>query len=438
MVYDVHDRMARRGLRVLAIASRQVMAYQQNGELKAEDLERDLTFFGLVALEDPPRPEVAEAVAACRRAGIRVLMVTGDDGLTAAAIGYEIGLHRVEPRVVVGTELDSLTDDELEKLLGAGDVLFARVAPEHKLRLVTIFQRCGEVVAVTGDGVNDAPALKRADIGVAMGATGTDVAREAADMVLVDDNFASITAAIEEGRAVYDNVRRFVTYIFASNIPEMVPFILSILLRIPLPLTLMQILAVDLGTDLLPALSLGAEPAEPDVMERKPRQRSERLLNLPTLLRAYAWLGVIEATLSLVGFFFVFWLAGWRFGMPLPDSGPVYVTATTMTLAGIVASQVGNVFACRSVSRSIWQLGFTTNQLLLACVGMEIGLLMVLIYAPPLQKVFGLAPLAPLHWLLLLTFPVALLILEECRKLVIKNVYARRKTWPRFERRGSA
>ena len=415
-VHDLHDRMARRGLRVLAIASRRVSEYQSNEQLKAEDVEQKLTLLGLIGMEDPPRPEIAGALGACKRAGIRVLMVTGDDGLTAAAIGREIGLHQTDPRVLLGSELDSLGDSELQKLLDDGNVLFARVTPEHKLRLVQVLQRCGEVVAVTGDGVNDAPALKRADIGVAMGATGTDVAREAADMVLVDDNFASIVAAIKEGRSVYDNVRKFVTYIFASNVPELAPFILFILFRVPLPLTVTQILAVDLGTDLFPALSLGAEPAEPDVMERRPRRRSERLLNLPTLLRAYGWLGPLEAALSLGGFFFVFWLAGWRSEMSLPDSGPVYVAATTMTLAGIVACQVGNAFACRSSSQSIWRLGFGTNRMLLAGIAAELGLLLLLIYVPSLQTAFGLAPLSPIHWLLLLTFAPGLLLIEEARK----------------------
>jgi magnesium-transporting ATPase (P-type) len=414
---EVHDRMAGRGLRVLAVATRRLDdGCQQNAEWRVEDVERDLTLLGLIGMEDPPRPEVAGAVAACKGGGIRVFMVTGDDGLTAASIGREIGLNKETPRIVSGVELESINDTELTELLQKSEVLFARVSPEHKLRLVQILQRHGEVVAVTGDGVNDAPALKRADIGVAMGVTGTDVAREAADMVLADDNFASIVAAIEEGRAVYDNVRKFVTYIFASNVPELVPFIVFVLFRIPLPLTIMQILAVDLGTDLLPALALGAEAPEADVMTRRPRQRSERLLNLSTLLRAYGWLGVLEAALSLSGYFFVFWLAGWHSGMPLSDSGPLYVTATTMTLAGIVACQVGNAFACRSRSESIWHLGFGTNRMLLGGITAELTLLLVLIYTPPLRTVFGLAPLAPWHWLLLLTFGPVLLFFEEGRK----------------------
>jgi magnesium-transporting ATPase (P-type) len=251
-----------------------------------------------------------------------------------------------------------------------------------------------------------------------MGATGTDVAREAADMVLADDNFASIVAAIREGRAVYDNVRRFVTYIFASNIPEIVPFVAFVLFGIPLPLTVMQILAVDLGTDLLPALALGAEAPEADVMLRPPRERRARLLDGPTLLRAYGWLGLIEGALCLSGFFFAYWLAGWRPGMPLADSGELYATATTMSLAGIVACQIGNAFACRSTHRSSWQLGFATNRLLLLGIGAEIALLVLIIYVPPLASIFGLAPLDLRHWALLLAFGPLLLALEEVRKAV--------------------
>ena len=416
---------ASRGLRVLAVATRSVDPNLQAGDgWRVEDVERELTLLGLIAMEDPPRPEVPSAIAACRRAGVRVVMVTGDHGLTAAAIGREIGLSDGGARVVIGAELDSLDDERLEALLDTKDVIFARVTPEHKLRLVEACQRKGDVVAVTGDGVNDAPALKRADIGVAMGITGTDVAREAADMVLADDNFASIVAAIEEGRAVYDNVRKFVTYIFASNIPEIVPFIAFVLFRIPLPLTVMQILAVDLGTDLLPALALGAETPEPDVMRRPPRSHRERLLNLPTLLRAYGWLGMIEAALSLGAYFFAYWLAGWRHGAPMPSSGIVYATATTMSLAGIVACQIGNAFACRNSRQASWRLGFSGNRLLLIGIIVEVALLLLLIYAPPLQSVFGLAPLGIEHWSLLAAFGPLLFICEEVRKSV----------WRRFSR----
>ncbi|MCX8072794.1 MAG: HAD-IC family P-type ATPase [Candidatus Binatia bacterium] len=258
---DRHDALARTGYRVLAVARRDFPA-DIAPPYRAEAVERDLVFLGFVALEDQPRPEVPPAVAACRRAGIRVCMVTGDDPLTATAIARQIGLHDVEPLVVTGNELDHYRAAALEHLLVAHrDVLFARTAPQHKSRLVEAFQHLGEVVAVTGDGVNDAPALRGAEIGLAMGATGTDVAREAADMILTDDNFAAIVSAIEYGRAVFDNVRKFVTYISASNIPEIVPFLLFVPGGLPLPLPVAQILAVDLGTDLFPALALGREPA---------------------------------------------------------------------------------------------------------------------------------------------------------------------------------
>jgi Ca2+-transporting ATPase len=424
-VQAAHDALARRGLRVLAVASR-VLAMEPAGADGWEPaaVERGLTFLGLLALEDPPRPEVPAALAACHAAGLRVIMTTGDDRLTAVAIGSEIGLYDEHPRVLTGTEIDGLSAGDLDAVLGDDNVLFARVSPEHKLRLVEAFQRRGETVAVTGDGVNDAPALKRADIGVAMGATGTDVAREAADMVLADDNFASIVAAISEGRSVYDNIRKFVTYIFASNVPEIVPFVAFVLFGIPLPLTVMQILAVDLGTDLLPALALGSEPPEPDVMLRRPRRRDARLLDAPTLLRAYLWLGAIEAALSLGAFFYAQALAGWRPGLSLAGSGVAYATATTMALAGIVACQAGNVFACRSQRQSIGELGWGTNRPLLGAIAIELALLLVLIYFAPLAGIFGLAPLGPFHWLALAAFPLALIGLEEGRKALARRRYA--------------
>jgi P-type Ca2+ transporter type 2C len=412
---------ADRGWRVLAVATRPLPGVHVSEGIPDEDVETELTFLGLIAMEDPPRAEVAPAVASCRTAGIRIIMATGDDGHTATAIGREIGLIGDQARVLSGAALDQVNDRSLGMLLGHRNVLFARVTPAQKLRLVEALQKRGEVVAVTGDGVNDAPALKRADVGVAMGKCGTDVARAAADVILLDDNFATIVAAIEEGRAVFDNVKKFVTYIFASNVPEVVPFIAFVLFRIPLPLTVMQILAVDLGTDLLPALALGVEAPEPEIMLRPPRSRDQPLLDPWTLLRAYAWLGAIEAGLCLTGFFFVYLDAGWRMGEPLADGGTIYLIATTMSLAGIVACQFGNALACRSEKRSILSLGLFSNRPLLWAMGMELFILLGLIYLRPLAAIFQLAPLSLNHWLFLASLGPLLLVAEEVRKLVVRR-----------------
>jgi magnesium-transporting ATPase (P-type) len=381
-------------------------------------VERGLTFLGLVALWDPPRPEVQEALQRCRNAGIRVVVITGDYGLTARAIAATIGLS-VE-NVVTGDEVERLAPEALQLVVARPGVLFARASPAHKLAIAQALRRCGEVVAMTGDGVNDAPALKGADIGVAMGRRGSDVAKEAAVMVITDDHFASIVAAVREGRAIYANVGKFVRYIFASNVPELVPFLAFVFLGIPLPLTVMQILAVDLGTDLLPALALGTEPPEPDVMDRPPRPRAERLLSPARLLHAYAFLGVIEAVLALGGFFWVYWLAGWRPGLPMASTGALYQRATTMTLAGIVAAQVGNVLACRSERESVLRLGLLSNRAVLLGIAAEVTILLALIVIPPLAAVFGLAPLSFAEWAPLLGFPVVLLALEEGRKWAMR------------------
>jgi sodium/potassium-transporting ATPase subunit alpha len=267
------QQMAEAGLRVLAFAHGDV-----EGDMPSE--ERGMTLSGLVGLEDPPRDEVSDAIARCGVAGIRIIMVTGDHPHTALAIARQIGLVKSEqPVVISGDQLRSISPAQLQLALDATEILFARVAAEQKMLIVRALRAKGEIVAVTGDGVNDAPALKAADIGIAMGIAGTDVAKEAADVILLDDNFASIVAAIEEGRAVFENIRKFLTYILSSNIPELVPYLAFVLLRIPLPLTIIQILAVDLGTDMLPALALGAEKPDPGVMHRPPRARNERLLS---------------------------------------------------------------------------------------------------------------------------------------------------------------
>ncbi|HTG01451.1 MAG TPA: HAD-IC family P-type ATPase [Nitrospirota bacterium] len=413
-----NDALAQEGLRVLAIAVRPLEA---DSGFTVENTEREMTFLGLVGIMDPPRPEVPRAMELCSRAGIRPIMITGDYGLTALAIAKKVGLTRSDlPRVVTGRELDGIDDDGLARIL-KDEVIFARVTPEHKMRIVTSLKTSGEVVAVTGDGVNDAPALKKADIGIAMGMRGSDVAKEAAAMILTDDNFASIVSAIEEGRGVYANIRKFVTYILASNVPEGIPFVAFVLFKIPLPLTVMQILAVDLGTDLIPALGLGTERPEPGTMDRPPRPRDQRLLDVPLLLRAYVFLGMTEALLSLGAFFFAYYASGWRPGMIMEASGALYVAATTMSLAGIVACQIGNVFACRTERESVFRAGFFANKLVLWGIATELVILLLLTHVPPLQKVFSLSPLTVVEWCFLIMFPPLLLLMEELRKWLLRH-----------------
>ena len=259
---------------------RGVNCRRATGVYTAENVEHDLVFLGLMAMMDPPRPQVEKAVQICREANIRIVMITGDYGLTAESLARRVGMLTTQNSIILtGAELDELSDIALQELLDK-EVLFARMAPEHKMRLVSAFQQRGEVVAVTGDGVNDAPALRKADVGISMGIVGTDVAKEAADIILTQDDFGAITAAIEEGRGVFDNIRKFITYIFSSNIPELMPFIVKANLPLmPLALSVRQILAIDLGTDMFPALALGMEKPEPDVMKRPPRPRNQPLLD---------------------------------------------------------------------------------------------------------------------------------------------------------------
>jgi magnesium-transporting ATPase (P-type) len=413
------DGMARESLRVLAVAARRHAPEATD----ADALERELELLGLVAMHDPPRPEVAEAIRTCRSAGIRVVMVTGDHGITAEAIARRIGLIRGRAQILDGPEIETLDDAELGVRLAEPDVLISRVTPEQKLRIAEVLQDSGDVVAMTGDGVNDAPALRRADIGIAMGRSGTDVAREAADIVLLDDNFRTIAAAVEEGRAVYDNIRRFAQYHFTSNVAELLCFLSWGLSggAIPLPLVVMQVLAVDLGTDLLPAIALGTERAEPGVMQRPPRPREERLLNRRVLGRVYGYVGLLVGIAALASFFAAYLLAGWQPFEPLADEGPLYVEATAMTYAGIVAGQVGAGLAFRSSRRSIFAIGVTTNRLLLAGIAFEVGLLVALIYVPALQEVFHMRPIQPEAWALLALWPVFVLGGEELRKAALRR-----------------
>jgi sodium/potassium-transporting ATPase subunit alpha len=305
---------------------------------------------------------------------------------------------------------------QLQLALDSREILFARVAAEQKMLIVAALQKKGEIVAVTGEGVNDAPALKTADIGIAMGLGGTDVAKEAADMVLLDDNFASIVNAIEEGRAVFENIRKFLTYILTSNVPELVPYLAYMLLRIPLPLTIIQILAVDLGTDMLPALALGAERPHRALMRQPPRAAGERLLSWPLLARAYLWLGALEAVVAMTAYFFVLRQGGWEYGDALAAADPLYLQATTACLAAIVVAQVVNVFACRHPVVSAWRIRLTSNPLLLIGIAAEIVLLLLIVYTPIGNAAFGTAPLPASVWTLAVALGIGFGLLEELRK----------------------
>jgi len=423
-----NDAFARDGLRVLAMAYRPIEKHEN--DYSPEKTERDLVFVGLMAMMDPPRDEVTVAVQECNTAGIEVIMITGDYGLTAESIARRIGIVKGEhARIITGNDLNDMTDDELSVALDAKNVLFARVSPEHKMRIAVVLKSMGHIVAMTGDGVNDAPALKVADIGVAMGISGTDVAKEAADMILTDDNFASIVNAIEEGRAVYDNIRRFVGYIFTSNIPELVPFLLMVIFKIPLALTVMQILAIDLGTDMLPALALGTEAPEPGIMTRPPRPRTERLLNRKVLARSYLFLGMLQAAVCMLAFFFTYWSYGWRPGMDMFAIGTMaiggstlYVLATTMTHGAVMTTQIGNGFAQRTNVQSIFTVGFFSNTFLLWGIAAEVTIFSALVYVPALAKFFDHGPinLWP-DWAFLLLLAPTLLIADEIRKFFVRR-----------------
>jgi len=371
-ILEENDAMAGRGLRVLALA------YRDGAELNPDqysttEMETRLIYLGLVALSDPVRPEVPPAIRACHSAGIRVIVITGDYALTAASIGRRIGLGQGSAvRAFTGADISEMDDAELRAILKEGETIFARVAPEHKLRVVSLLKEMGEIVAVTGDGVNDAPALKKADIGIAMGLRGNDVAKEAAHMILTDDNFGSIVAAIEEGRAIFDNIKRFAAYVLNSNPQEMYPYIFWIMFPgMPLAMTVMGVLAVDVGTDLIPAMGLGIEPPEEGIMERPPRRRDERLLSLKFILRAYFVQGSLLALSCYATYYYMGWILGaWQPGGSLssmPPSPPglkfdeasyAYLQTLTAYFFPTVTTQIANVLCKRSSKSSLFSVHF--------------------------------------------------------------------------------
>jgi calcium-translocating P-type ATPase len=443
-ILSVNDDYARNALRVLALARRDLPP--RSGAYTSENVECELTFMGLMAMMDPPRPQVEKAIRTCRQANIRIVMITGDYGLTAESLARRVGMLTTPNSIILtGAELDELSDVALQELLDK-EVLFARMAPEHKMRLVSAFQQRGEVVAVTGDGVNDAPALRKADVGISMGIVGTDVAKEAADIILTQDDFGAITAAIEEGRGVYDNIRKFITYIFSSNVAELMPFIVKANFPLmPLALSVRQILAIDLGTDMFPALALGMEKPEPDVMNRPPRPRDQPLIDRGLLWRAFGWLGLLEAALCFVGFLSVFVLTGHadEIGLPMlatlsiPASlkfslpfNQAVLLATTVYHAGVVTAQVGNVLACRSERMRGSSLGWLSNKYLWLGIIIELLGITGMVYLPFFADIFNHVSLPAWMWIGLAMNALAIYSAEWIRKLIKRGIKKQRMEKP--------
>jgi len=401
-ILDANDRMAQEGLRVLGLACRSVESLPEEQDI--ERLEEGLVFIGMVGMLDPPRPEVKTAVATCRTAGIRPVMITGDHPLTAQRIAQDLGISS-NGKTLTGGELTEIDTQELQELVEHVPV-YARVSPEHKLNIVEALQKRGHIVAMTGDGVNDAPALRRSDIGVAMGITGTDVSKEAADMVILDDNFATIVDAVEQGRTIYDNVRKFVKYTLTSNVGEILVMLLAPLIGMPIPLTALQILWINLVTDGLPGLALGVEPAERDVMRRPPYPADESIFGRGMGAQMIR-IGFLMGFVSLgVGFW------GWKTGNPHWQT----MLFTTLTLA-----QMGNALAIRSFRDSLFTIGLRSNKPMLAAVLLTFILQLMVVYLPPMQDLFSINALPPLELAVSLAFSLLVFIGVEIEKAFLRR-----------------
>ena len=410
---DQHLRLAEKGERVIALAHRQ-------GEDQREYTE-DFIFLGFIGIVDPPRPEAREAITRCHTAGIKVVMITGDHPVTAESIAKDVGLaDSGSLEIITGEELNLLSRAELASRLKNPSIVFARTSPVQKLKIVQLFQAEGEIVTMTGDGVNDAPAIKNADMGVAMG-SGTDVAREAADMVLLDDNFATIVNAVEEGRTVFDNIKKFIVYIITHTIPEVLPFIAFILFALPLPLPVQLILAIDLGTDMLPAVALGEEKGEEDIMKRPPRPRDEKLLTPQVLITAYGIKGPIEALAGFFCYFAVLFEGGWSFGEQLANNNPLYMQSITAFFSAVIICQIANVFASRTRYQSAFTVGLLSNRTILVGIASELLILAFIIWNPSANLIFNTSPLDLRYLVFAIPFAIFLLGVDELRKYLLRR-----------------
>lgn len=411
-----HNNIARQGYRVIAFAQKKLSSTPSS----REDAESQMCFIGMIGLIDPLRDDIRESIAICHKARIRVIMITGDHPITAGAIGVDAGIISHSGEVTTGEELKQLPSSVLSHLLRKNHV-FARVTPEQKLDIVTHLKNIGETVAVTGDGVNDAPALKKADVGIAMG-SGTDVAKQSADAILLDDHFATIVKGIEEGRTVYENIRRFITYMLSSNLPEAVPYLFFFWMGLPLALPIALVLAIDLGTDIVPGLALGAEPPHSAIMRQSPKNLKKPVLDVWVYVRAFGFLGAISSLLSMGMFWYYLHSHGWD-GEKLSWNDPLYLQATTLAFATIVFAQIGNGLSCRSEKESIWTIGWFNNRYYWIGVGFEIAIMFALIFFKPIADIFNTAAFEWHYWLVASLATLIILIAEELRKLTRRKFF---------------
>jgi len=418
--------MAQQALRTIGLAYKKDIPQKPQEKYDAEKVEDGLIYLGIVGMIDPPREEVKEAVRLTKKAGIRVFIITGDYGPTALAIAKELGIAQEDTKVITGEELAKLNEEKLKDLVHTEhEIIFARVKPSDKLRIVEALKQTGEVVAVTGDGVNDAPALKRADIGVAMGITGTDVSKEASNMVLTDDSFGSIVTAVIEGRTIYENMKKFIFFIFSSNIGELVAIFAAIIVGLHAPLTAVLLLIINTLTDVFPALALGIEPVEKDILEQPPRDPKARIMQRRFIMRYVlngTWIGLVTAgvfTWSLLQ-------GGFIFGSDLSFDSEEYMKAASMAFVVLTFFQMLQAFNARSATRSIFRMPFFNNLYLIGAIILSTVATVLFVQLPFFQEYLGTRALTQNDWLLVSLLPFTIIFWEEVRKFIEPRLNGKR------------
>lgn len=413
-IKKMYNNMSQEALRVLAFAYRNLEEVVPEKYL--DEAEKSLTWVGMMAMIDPPRPDVSTAIEECKQLGIKVVMITGDYEITASAIAKNINLIREGEayEVINGKKLNELSDDEIYQKIIHKDIIFARIAPEQKLRIAKLLKKNNEVIAMTGDGVNDAPALKKADVGIAMGIIGTDVSKEASDMILLDDNFASIVNGIKEGRTIYGNLRKFVHYVFTSNASELLTVIFGVILQIPSPIIAVQILSIDLATDVLPSFSLSLEPAE-DGVNKKAKNSSSSIMSWKRF-RRIMYLGLIMAIGAVAAFLWSMSRGGWSWGDAFDENSLLYIQSTSSTYAVLAMTQMANLLQSRSEKSTPFELGFFKNKLLIGSIAVSFGILLAFMYLPFFQKYLRLSPIEWQDWLIVGLTTMAVYVFENVRK----------------------